>query len=126
MRFLLVRQGPEHTSRMVAFLRQGIMLLCEVPCDCLLIGEARLAVLLPDCDRRQAVAVARSLIDRIAPWAVEQGVSDTPIATSAGVAALAVPTSRSRPEELIDAADRCLFAAKASGGRVVKSIDVLA
>lgn len=124
--FQLVRQGPEHTSRMVASLRQGILVLCEVPCDCLLVGEARLAVLLPDCDRQQAVAVARALIDRIAPWAVEQGVSDTPIATSAGVAALAVPTGRSRPEELIDAADRCLFAAKASGGRVVKSIDVLA
>ncbi len=26
----------------------------------------------------------------------------------------------------VDAADRCLFAANASGGRVVKSIDVLA
>ncbi|MHB0957327.1 MAG: sensor domain-containing diguanylate cyclase [Pirellulaceae bacterium] len=123
---MMVRRGPESTSRMVASLRRAIPSLCDVPCDCLLLGDSRFAVLLRDCDRRQAIGVARSLIDRIADWAVDEGESDTPLATSAGVAALAIPTRHSRSEDLIDAADRCLFAAKTPGGRVVKSIDVLA
>ena len=111
---LLVGEGLTRTLQVVAAVPQGISLLCDIPCECLLIGDARYAILLPDCDRRQAVAVARTLVDHLPDWLLDQGILATPIASTAGVATLAVPTRNSRPEDLIDAADRCLFAAKSS------------
>ena len=122
---LLVREGLARTSHVIASMQQGIVALCDAPCECLLIGDARYAVLLPDCDRRQAVEVARTLVDHLPEWLLDQERLNTPVTASAGVAALAVPTRSFRPEDLIDAADRCLFAARSAGGSVVKSIDVL-
>jgi GGDEF domain-containing protein len=122
---LLVREGLMRAGQVVASVQQGIAVLCDVPFECLLIGDARYAVLLPDCDRRQAVAVARTLVDHLPEWLQDQENMNSPITASAGVAALSVPTRNFRPEDLIDAADHCLFAARSSGGGVVKSIDVL-
>ena len=65
------------------------------------------------------------LMDRLATWLAERGDATSPLSFSAGVAALATPTRHSRAEDLLVAAERCLFAAVQSGGRVIKSIDVL-
>ncbi len=70
---LLVGEGLTRTSQVVAAVPQGISLLCDMPCECLLIGDARYAILLPDCDRRQAVAVARTLVDHVPDWLLDQG-----------------------------------------------------
>jgi GGDEF domain-containing protein len=122
---LLVREGLTRAVQLVAAMEHGITMLCDVPCECLLIGDARYAVLLPDCDRRQAVAVARTLVDHLPDWLLDEEKLGSPITVSAGIAAFAVATRNYRPEDLIDAADRCLFAARSSGGGVAKSIDVL-
>lgn len=122
---LLVRRGPEFAAHLGATLRTGVHLLCELPCECLLVEDARLAILLPNCDRQQAVATTRALTERLASWLVERGEAGAPLTFSAGVAALATPTRHSRADDLLVAAERCLFAAVQSGGRVVKSIDVL-
>jgi GGDEF domain-containing protein len=122
---LLIAQGPDQLPQILDAIPQGISALCDAPYDCLLIGEARWSILLQDCDRQQAVAVARTLVDHLPDWLLDQGKVTAPITTTAGVAALAAPTRNSHPEDLIDAAERCLFAAKSSGGPVVKSIDVL-
>jgi hypothetical protein len=122
---LLMRRGPESASHFSSALRTGVHLLCELPCECLLVEDARLAILLPNCDRQQAVATTRTLTEQLASWLVERGEAGAPLAFSAGVATLATPTRHSRADDLLEAAERCLFAAMKSGGRVVKSIDVL-
>ncbi len=122
---VVLTQGPDRLPRITDAIPQGIGALCDLPCDCLLVGEARYAILLEDCDRRQAVAVARTLVDHLSDWLLDQGHATSPITAHAGVATLAAPTRNSHPEDLVEAADRCLFAVEASGGRVVKSIDVL-
>ena len=53
---LLLRGGPEFASQVGLSLPTGVHVLCELPCECLLVTDARLAILLPNCDRQQAVA----------------------------------------------------------------------
>ncbi len=122
---LLIRRGLECAAQFSSALRTGVHLLCELPCECLLVEDARLAILLPNCDRQQAVATTRALTERLASWLVERGEAGALLTFSAGVAALATPTRHSRADDLLEAAERCLFAALQSGGRVIKSIDVL-
>ncbi len=122
---LLIRQGPERTFRIIAVMQRAIESLSDSPCECQLVSDSRCAVLLPDCDRRQAVTLARTLLDAVPAWVVERIKADTRISCSAGVATLTAPSRSSQPDELTDAADRCLFAARRSGGSVVKSIDVM-
>ncbi len=123
--YLLLTHGPDRTIRLMATVKQAMEHLCDVACECLLVSDARCAVVLPDCDRQQAVSLARSFLDTIPASVCDSGASDSLITCSVGVATLANPTRSSRPDDLIDAADRCLFAARRSGGAVVKSIDVL-
>ena len=122
---LLIMHGPDRTVRLMAAVKHAVEQLCDVACECVLVSDSRCAVVLPECDRQQAVALARTLLDAVPMWVLERGDVDTRIACSAGAATLAILTRSSRPEDLIDAADRCLFAARRSGGSVVKSIDVL-
>jgi len=122
---LLVVQGPAAWSHITAAVADGISALCDAPYDCVQAGDTRFALVMPDCDRQQAVTIARTLVDHLPDWLLDQVRCSVPITTTAGVATLAAPTRSSQPEDLIDAADRCLFAAQSSGGRVVKSIDVL-
>lgn len=122
---LIMLFGPDRIMRLVAAVSQAIQSLSDIPCECLVISDTRVAVVLPDCDRQQALCLARTLSDAVPAWLVEQGKVETHISFSTGIASLATPTHSSRPDKLIDAADRCLFAARQSGGGVIKSIDVL-
>jgi diguanylate cyclase (GGDEF)-like protein len=122
---LLLTKGPDRMMQVTACLRQITQSLSDNACECMVVGDGRVAVILPGCERQQAVNLARVLSDAAPTWLCKHGKMDTPLSLSAGVASLATPTRSSRPEDLISAADRCLFAAKGSGGSVVKSIDVL-
>ncbi len=123
---LLLLHGPDHAARILESVPDFVAQTCDVANECLLVGKARFAIVLRDCDRGQATAIARTLLDRWPKWVLGQRLTAVPIASSAGVATLARPSRHSRPEDLIEAAERCLFAAQSSGGHVVKSIDVLA
>ncbi len=122
---LLLTQGPDRATRLIAAVKQAVGQLADIPCESVLVSDSRSAVILPDCDRQQAVTLARSLLDAIPLWIHERGWTAVMISCTASVATLATLTRGSRAEELVDAADRCLFAAKRSGGAMVKSIDVL-
>lgn len=122
---LVMMKGPERMLRVPAHLKHVIASLSDSPCECLVASDARIAVILPGCERQQAVNLARVFTDAAPAWLCQQGDMDISVSFSAGVASLAAPTRSSQPEDLINAADRCLFAAKRSGGSVVKSIDVL-
>ncbi len=74
------------------------------------LGGDEFAVLLPRQDERQATAVARSIVERVAALDVE-GVG--PVTVSAGVATY--PTHGSGRDELIRLADSALYWAKKDG-----------
>ena len=79
------------------------------------LGGDEFAVLLPRQDERQATAVARAIVERIAALDVE-GVG--PVTVSAGVATY--PTHGSGRDELIRLADSALYWAKKDGKNRVR------
>ena len=80
------------------------------------LGGDEFAVLLPRQDERQATAVARSIVERVAALDVE-GVG--PVTVSAGVATY--PTQGSGRDELIRLADSALYWAKKDGKNRVRA-----
>ncbi len=122
---LLVMFGPDRLAELIRAMCRAIQTLSDLPCESLIVSDTRVAVVLPDCDRQQAVHLARTLNDAIPVWLLEQGEADLTLSFSIGISSLATPTRSSRPSALIEAADRCLFAARRTSGSVIKSIDVL-
>ncbi|HJU37301.1 MAG TPA: diguanylate cyclase [Gaiellaceae bacterium] len=80
------------------------------------LGGDEFAVLLPRHDERQATAVARSIVERVAALDVE-GVG--PVTVSAGVATY--PTHGTGRDELIRLADSALYWAKKDGKNRVRA-----
>jgi diguanylate cyclase (GGDEF)-like protein len=80
------------------------------------LGGDEFAVLLPRQDERQATAVARSIVERIATLEVE---AVGPVTVSAGVAMY--PTHGSGRDELIRLADSALYWAKKDGKNRVRA-----
>jgi diguanylate cyclase (GGDEF)-like protein len=80
------------------------------------LGGDEFAVLLPDHDERQATAVARSIVERIAALKID-GVG--PVTVSAGVATF--PTQGAGRDELIRLADSALYWAKEDGKNRVRA-----
>lgn len=87
--------------------------------------DVQYAVILPDCDRRQAVDVSNELVASVRDAASSSVASSTAVATvSIGVASVALPPKNFPAAELIRAAERCLSGARLSGGNAVKSIEI--
>jgi len=82
------------------------------------LGGDEFAVLLPRHDERQATAVARSIVERVATLDVE-GVG--PVTVSAGVATY--PTHGTGRDELIRLADSALYWAKKDGKNRVRAYE---
>ncbi len=80
------------------------------------LGGDEFAVILPDHDERQATAVARSIVERIAALQID-GVG--PVTVSAGVATF--PTQGAGRDELIRLADSALYWAKEDGKNRVRA-----
>ena len=53
-----------------------------------------------------------------------RGGVQQPVTLSVGVATLALPPKNFPAQDLLTAADRCLYGSRASGGGVVKSIEI--
>jgi diguanylate cyclase (GGDEF)-like protein len=83
------------------------------------LGGDEFAVLLPRQDERQATAVARSIVERVAALDIE-GVG--PVTVSAGVATY--PMQGSGRDELIRLADTALYRAKKDGKNRVRAYSV--
>jgi len=85
------------------------------------VAENQAAILLPHCERRRAVELARQLVSITASSTSEPG--ERAVTCSAGVASVETPPRNFDPLRLLESAQRCLFAAQASGG-IVKSIEI--
>jgi GGDEF domain-containing protein len=88
-------------------------------------GEAGCAVILPDCDRRAAVELAQQLLGRVRQSGATPAVAgQPPLRLSIGLATVSLPPKNFPPGDLMSAAARCLYGSHASGGGVVKSIEI--
>jgi len=89
-------------------------------------GEMSVAILLEDHDRHQTVTLTRQIFDLVTSWSqrreCHQGVELT---LSGGVASACVPPKSLPPQEIFQAARRCLMAASKGGDNAIKSIEVL-
>jgi HD-like signal output (HDOD) protein/GGDEF domain-containing protein len=88
-------------------------------------GDVCQAIILPACDRRQAVELANELL-RTVRLLVERQFSGgpLPVTVSVGAATVASPRKNLPPHDLIEAAERCLYGGHVGGGNAVKSIEI--
>jgi GGDEF domain-containing protein len=121
---LLLALGPDRVAELMRAMETTIYANADDECDCLLATDSRYAVIFPQCDRQQAVTATTKLLAEIPRWAASPANGSADLQCSAGVATLAAASSNFPPQDLVAAAERCLFAAQASGGRFVKSIDL--
>jgi len=92
---------------------------------CLPHREAGFALVLPNCERRVAIEVGYHLIGEVhrrAPPGVDE--MQRTVNVSVGVATVALPPKNFNGDDLLAAAARCLYGSQASGGGVVKSIEM--
>jgi len=87
---------------------------------------SQMAAVLPNCERRAAIAVANDVIGQVTGGTVRQ---PAPAATqaftlSAGVATVAVVPKNFDPWRLVESAERCLYAARVCNTNSVKSIEI--
>ena len=90
------------------------------------ITAVQLAVVLPDCERRQAVALANEAIAHVASLAEGENATQTvhTATLSAGVATVAAVPKNFDPWRLVESAERCLYAARSCSNNAVKSIEI--
>jgi HD-like signal output (HDOD) protein len=109
-------------------LRQSLERSCHAHAnqlEILSITAVQLAAVLPDCERRQAVAIANEVLSEFSDVA-EEGDAPQAVhtaAVSAGVATVAAVPKNFDPWRLVESAERCLYAARSSNTNTVKSIE---
>ncbi len=90
------------------------------------IGGEEFAILLPNTDQSAAVKIAKRLQSAIERLALPHATATTAphITASLGVASI-TPEARARPEQLFNAADQALYAAKAAGRNQVQQAPIM-
>lgn len=122
---LVFARGAEGFQRLRHFLEISCRGLAHPNMICLHSGETGFALVLCDCDRRVAVQYGNQLVDRARQQGANQpGQRHSPLSLSVGIATVAMPPKNFPPMDLWAAADRCLYGSRASGGAVVKSIEI--
>ncbi|MBI3465728.1 MAG: HDOD domain-containing protein [Planctomycetes bacterium] len=92
---------------------------------CQRVRESRFGVVLPKCDRAQAVEIGNQLRLRLRSSAVSaRERSAGPLTISIGISAVNVPPRNFAAEDLVESADRCLRGVASSGGDGLKSIEL--
>lgn len=122
---LVLNRGLEGFRRLRSELEAACRRMEHGPATCLAHGEAGFAVILKGCDRQLAVRLGNALIEKFAR-AVPPGDMDQRALTtiSVGVAAVNLPPRNFPAQDLIQAANRCLYGSRSCGGGVVKSIEI--
>lgn len=125
MEDLVLKRGVEGFGRLRRFLGGTCRSLEHPQMTCLPQGEAGFVLILPDCDRSSAVQLGNLLIDRMRRLAtVGDRDHRTTLTLSVGVATVSLPPKNFPARDLLAAADRCLYGSSASGGGVVKSLEI--
>ena len=122
---LVMDRGLDGFGRLLGLLESVCRDVDHACTMCVPHGEAGFAIVLPDCERRQAIELGNRLIEDVRrESALLPGSELASVGIAVGVAALSLPPKSFPPDELVAAADRCLYGSRASGGGVVKSIEI--
>ncbi len=89
-------------------------------------SSCRRVLVLPGCDRHEAVRFAEETLSRAAKMArrLESQGTVLDYIASAGVSSVMLPPKNFPPQDLLETAERCLSAAQASDASVVKSLEI--
>lgn len=87
-------------------------------------GDWGFAVILPNCERSSAVDSAHRVVAQLKELLPHAGDRKPALSLSAGIGTVSLPPRNFPPADLLDGAARCLSGAQASGGGVVKSIEI--
>jgi len=122
---LVLSFGVEGFNRLRDRLETACWDLDHPGMGCLPHGEAGFALVLPDCERTLAVRLGHQLIDCVRGWSPGWGSPERrPPGLAVGAATLSLPPKNFPPGDLLVGAARCLCGSLASGGGVVKSIEI--
>lgn len=119
---VLLRIGPPQAIDLLRELEIGLASWTQERGAVLAIGDAQFALVWSECPRRDALDSARLLLNAVKTWQPIPGQASN-LTLSIGVATLTLPPKNFPPQELIDAARRCLSGAQLSGGDTVKSLE---
>lgn len=88
--------------------------------------KARRLLVLPDCERREAVALAERILDRLYSLIekLKETRQDLLWSFCAGVATVGVPAKNFPPLSLLETSERCLNASLSTKSRTVKSLEI--
>jgi len=87
------------------------------------LGDNCFAFLLPAVDRLAAASLARRLTDALANQADDEP-QQWHVTFSVGIASIALPPKNFAPADMVEAAQRCLDAARRAGGNCTKGIEI--
>lgn len=119
---VVLQRGPQQAVQLLRQLEIGLNSWTQERGSALAIGDALFAIVWQDCPRREALDCARQLLSAVKTWQPING-QPSELTLSIGVATLTLPPRNFPPQELIDAAHRCLSGASLSGGDSVKSLE---
>lgn len=119
--FLLL--GKDRFTQLQQFLMASCVNLEHPESICCPYGDTGCAWILPDCERETAVLYGHQLIEAVKNLRLS-GHSSVAAVAGVGVAFVAAPAPNFPAEDLLAAAQRCLFGSLASAGGVVKSIEI--
>jgi GGDEF domain-containing protein len=122
---LLVSHGALGAERIVQEVGSVCRSIDHPHAACVQTREVQFAVVLPNCDRRQAVHLANDLFSRGREISAgPSSDSSANITFSVGVSSVATPPKNFPAVDLARSAERCLTGARLSGGNTVKSIEI--
>ena len=122
---LLLLLGPKDFEELRRLLEATCRSLDHPWTTCLAHGEAGFALILPNCQRRLAVELGDQLLRSMyALKSAQHAGGPQAVTLSVGVATVPLPPKNFSPEDLLSAADHCLYGSRAGGGGVVKSIEI--
>ncbi|MEI8376516.1 MAG: HDOD domain-containing protein [Planctomycetota bacterium] len=122
---LLTLCGPREIATLQQVLGKVCTKLDHPGAICLPHTEFGFALILPGAERQQAIELGNELLHTVRALAMSAGVTQQEwLKLDVGVATVAQAPKNFPPRDLLDGADRCLYASHASGGGVVKSIEI--
>src|SRR5439155_18600042 len=117
---LLVQACPSGVMEIAHPLRCVLADWANQQNEAILVSDSRLAMVWEECSRSDAVQLARDCLAATRDWSQDRFILSCDVTLSAGLATLEFAPKNYPPQELIDAAQRCLMGALRSGGDTVK------
>jgi HD-like signal output (HDOD) protein/GGDEF domain-containing protein len=121
---LIAARGIPGFQRLMKILRGACWAVGSSGMVCMPHGEAGFAIILPDCERRKAIEIGGELLQAISRATPAGTAASRAASLSVGVATVAMPPKNFPPADLFATASRCLYGSHASGGGVVKSLEI--